>query len=147
MVKLFSLQCFNIRSMIVSNHSELAKRQARDRYGRFAYPSSCTAPSPSCHEVGSSNRHRTAHPPSRMQEVGSSSRRRTAPPLSRQKEASSDNSVEMWVAAPPPLRLQVAPPPPPTHMEESSDDSPSDSSGYNDECPHVKEVSSYKYCF
>jgi hypothetical protein len=30
-------------------------------------------------------------------------------------------------------------------MEEvSSNDSPSDSPGYNDECPHVKEVSSYE---
>jgi hypothetical protein len=59
------------------------------------------------------------------------------------------------VVAPPPLRLLVAtppppptrlvaPPPPPTCVEESSDDSPSDSSGYNDECPHVKEVSSYE---
>jgi hypothetical protein len=35
-------------------------------------------------------------------------------------------------------------PPLPTHVEEvSSNDSPSDSSSYNDECPHVKEVSSY----
>jgi hypothetical protein len=41
----------------------------------------------------------------------------------------------------------VAPPPrPPTHLDlaSSSDDSPSDSSGYNDECPHVKEVNSYE---
>jgi hypothetical protein len=36
-------------------------------------------------------------------------------------------------------------PPPPTRLEvtSSSDNSPSDSSGYNDECPHIKEVSSY----
>jgi hypothetical protein len=66
--------------------------------------------------------------------------------------------MEMWVVrrtAPPPLRLVtlpsplarlVAPPPPPlAHMEEvSSNNSPLDSSGYNDECPHVKEVSSYE---
>jgi hypothetical protein len=62
------------------------------------------------------------------------------------------------VAPPPPLRLQVAPipplthlaahpPPPLTRVEESSDDSPSDSSGYNDECPHIKEVRSYEHCF
>jgi hypothetical protein len=79
-----------------------------------------------------------------------------APPPSRQEEASSDDLVEMWVVAPPPLRLQVAPPPltclvappppplPLTHVEESFDDFPSDSLGYNDECPHVKEVSSYE---
>jgi hypothetical protein len=55
------------------------------------------------------------------------------------------------VVAPPPLRLLVSTPPPtrlvappPTCVEESSDDSPSDSSGYNDECPHVKEVNSYE---
>jgi hypothetical protein len=87
-----------------------------------------------------------------MQEVGSSSHCRTAPPPLRLEEASSDDSVEMWVVAPPPLSLQVAPPrpltslvaPPPTHMEESSDDSPSDSLGYNEECMHIKEVSSYE---
>jgi hypothetical protein len=71
-------------------------------------------------------------------------------------------------APPPPLRLQVAPPPtclvaaptppptclatappspPLTHVEESSDDFPSYSSGYNDESPHVKELSSYEHCF
>jgi hypothetical protein len=61
----------------------------------------------------------------------------------------------MWVVcrtAPPPLRLVTPPPParmvaPPPHLtrveEASSDDSPSDSSGYNDECPHVKEVNTY----
>jgi hypothetical protein len=66
---------FNIRSGIVSKkHSELEKKQARYHYGRFASPSSRTAPPPS-------------HP-----EVGSSSRCRTAPP-SRQEEASSDNSI------------------------------------------------------
>jgi hypothetical protein len=43
-----------------------------------------------------------------------------APPPSRQKEASLDNSVEMWLVAPPLLRLQVAPPP--TCVEELSDD-------------------------
>jgi hypothetical protein len=60
----------------------------------------------------------------------------------------------MWVVnytAPPPLCLGTSPPlarlvahpPPPTHMEEvSSDDSLLlDSSCYNDECPHIKEVS------
>jgi hypothetical protein len=41
----------------------------------------------------------------------------------------------MWVVAPPP----------PTRLEEaSSDDTPSASSGYNDECPHIKEVSLYE---
>jgi hypothetical protein len=92
-----------------------------------------------------------------MQEVGSSSRRRTAPPPSRIEEDSSDDLMEMWVVcrtAPLPLRLVtpppsptrlVAPPPPLTRVGEVSfDDSPSDSSGYNDECPHVKDVSSYK---
>jgi hypothetical protein len=42
----------------------------------------------------------------------------------------------------------VAPPPPPapTRLEVASsfDDSPLDLSGYNDEWPHVKEVSSYE---
>jgi hypothetical protein len=67
----------------------------------------------------------TALPPSRRQEVGSSSRRRTAPP------PTSDNlSVEMW----------VVPPPPPTYLGDSS----STSSGYYDECPHIKEVTSYE---
>jgi hypothetical protein len=112
---------------MVSKHSKLTKRQARDCYRRFTSPLSRTAPPPSCHEVGSSNR------------------RRTAPPPSLQEEASSDDSVEMWVVcrtAPPPLRL-VTPPTPPTHVEEvtSNDSLLSDSSGYNDECPHVKEVS------
>jgi hypothetical protein len=47
---------FNIRlAMVIKKHSELVKKQARDRYGRFASPSS-------------------------MQEVESSSRCRTAPP-------------------------------------------------------------------
>jgi hypothetical protein len=82
----------------------------------------------------------------------------TAPPPLCQEEASSEDSVEMWVVhhtAPPPLHLVtppppsaclVTPPPPPlTRVEEvSSDESPSDSSGYNDECPHVKKVSSYE---
>jgi hypothetical protein len=44
-------------------------------------------------------------------------------------------------------RTRLVAPPHPTHVEESSDDSPSDSSGYNDECPHVKEVSSYEHYF
>jgi hypothetical protein len=45
--------------------------------------------------------------------------------------------------APPSLRPVT--PPTPTRVEEvSSDDSPSDSSGYNDKCSHVKEVSSYE---
>jgi hypothetical protein len=73
--------------------------------------------SPSHHEVESSSHRRTAPPPSRMQEVGSSSRCRTTPPPSCQEEALSDDSVEMWVVAPPPpLRLQVAPPPSLTHV-------------------------------
>jgi hypothetical protein len=38
---------FNIRSTMISKHSELVKRQARDRYGRFAFPSTHTAPPPS----------------------------------------------------------------------------------------------------
>jgi hypothetical protein len=67
---------------------------------------------------------RTAPPPSRRQEVRSSSRH-TAPPPS-----SDDLSMEMW----------EVPPPPPTHLGDSS----STSLGYNDECPHVKEVSSYE---
>jgi hypothetical protein len=53
-----------------------------------------------------------------------------------------------WFLPPPSTRIATPPPPPPsTRVEESSDDSPSDSSGYNDECPHVKEVSSYEHCF
>jgi hypothetical protein len=113
----------DISSTMVSKHSKLVKRHARDRYGRFVSPSSRTAPSTSCHEVGSS------------------SRRRTTPPPPRQEEASSDDSVEMWVVrlTAPPLCLMT---PPPTLVEEVSfDDSLlSNSSGYNDECPHVKEV-------
>jgi hypothetical protein len=51
----------------------------------------------------------------------------------------------MWVVAPPsPLRV-VAPPSLMTRVEELSfDDSPLDSSGCNDECPHIKQVSSYE---
>jgi hypothetical protein len=83
---------------MVSKHSELTKRQARDRYGRFTSSSS-----------------------------------RTAPPPSRQEEASSNDSiVEMWVVVPPP----------PTRLELASSDS--SSSGYNGECPHVKDVSSFE---
>jgi hypothetical protein len=94
---------------MVSKHFELAKRQARDYYGRFVdSPSSRTAP-----------------PPSRHQEVGGSSRRRTFPPPS-----SDDLSVEMWEVPPPPL----------TRLSDSS-------SGFNDECPHVREVCSYEHCF
>jgi hypothetical protein len=158
---------------MVSKHSECTKRQARDCYGRFVSLSSATAPPPLRQEVESSSRHRTAPPPSRMQEVGRSSRhcttpppsrmqkvessnhRHTAPP-SRKEEASLDDSVKMWVVrrtAPPPLRLGtplplarlVAPLTMTTPLEvtSSSDDSPLDSSGYNDDCPHVKQVSSY----
>jgi hypothetical protein len=58
---------------MVSKHSELVKRHARDRYRRFASPSSRTAPPPLCQEVGSSSRRRTTLPPS-----------------------SDDSSVEMW---------------------------------------------------
>jgi hypothetical protein len=119
---------FNIRPAMASKHSELMKRHAQDCYGRFASSSSPTAP-----------------PPSRMHKVRRSSRHRTAPPPSCQEEASSNDSLEMWVVcrtAPPPLRL-VTPPTPPTHVEEvtSNDSLLSDSSGYNDECPHIKEVS------
>jgi hypothetical protein len=105
--------------MVSKKHSELTKKQTQDHYGRFASRSSRTVP-----------------PPSHMQEVGSSTCRHTAPPPSRQEEASSDDSiVEMWEVAPPPS----------TRLEDtSSDDSPAASSGYNDECPHVKEVSSYQ---
>jgi hypothetical protein len=82
---------------------------------------------PSRHEVESSSRRGTAPPTSRMQEVGNSSRHcRTAPPPS----TDLDDSIEMWVAAPPLTCL--APPPPLTCVEE---------------CPHVKEVSSYEHCF
>jgi hypothetical protein len=35
------------------------------------------------------------------------------------------------------------PPPPSTHLGDSSPTS----SGYNDECPHIREVSSYEHCF
>jgi hypothetical protein len=128
--------CFNIRpAMVNKKHSELVKKQTRDRYGKFASPSSRTAPPPSRQEVGSSSHHRTTLPPSHMQEIGSSSHCRTAPPPPRQEALSDDSVVEMWVVASPP----------PTHLQEaSSKDSPSDSSGYNDECPHAKEVSSYK---
>jgi hypothetical protein len=67
----------NIMSGMVSKHPKLTKRQARDRYGRFASFLSRTAP-----------------PPLR-QEVGSSSRRRTAPPPS-----SDDSIVETWEVSP-----------------------------------------------
>jgi hypothetical protein len=43
-----------------------------------------------------------------------------------------------------PLTHLVAPPPPTRLEEASSGDSPSSSSGYNNEWPHVKEVSSYE---
>jgi hypothetical protein len=43
--------------------------------------------------------------------------------------------MEMW---------EVSPPPPTLLEEASSDDSPSASLGYNDECPHIKKVSSYE---
>jgi hypothetical protein len=103
--------------MIIKKHSELTKKQVRDRYGRFTSHSSRTTP-----------------PPSR-QEVESSSRRCTAPPPSHEEEASSDDSiVEMWEVPPPLTCLEEA----------SSDDFPLASSGYNDECPHIKEVSSYE---
>jgi hypothetical protein len=62
-----------IRSAMVSNHLELTKRQARDRYRWFTSPASHTAP-----------------PLSRRQKVGSSSHCRTTPP-----PPSDDSSVEM----------------------------------------------------
>jgi hypothetical protein len=112
-IALITCNCcfFNIRSAMVSKHSELAKRHAQDRYGRFASPSSRTTP-----------------PPSRRQEVAGSSHRHTTPPPS-----SDDSSVEMWEVSPPPL----------TRLGDSS----STSLGYNDECPHIREVSSYEHCF
>jgi hypothetical protein len=118
---------FNIRSAMVSNHLELTKRQTQDRYGRFASPLSHTSPPSSRQKVESSGHCCTAPPPSRMQ-VGSSSHRRTALPPS-----SDDSSVEMW----------EVPPPPSTSMGDSS----STSSGYNNACPHIREVSSYEHCF
>jgi hypothetical protein len=80
-----------IRSVIVSKHSELTKRQVRDRYERFASSVSRIAP-----------------PPSHRQEVGSSSHCRIAPPPS-----SDDSSVEMWEVPPPHLRHWATPPRPP----------------------------------
>jgi hypothetical protein len=41
----------------------------------------------------------------------------------------------------------MAPPPPPLICVESSDNSPPDSLGYNDEFPHVKNVSSYELLY
>jgi hypothetical protein len=109
---------------MVSKHSQLVNRLARDRYGRFSSSSSRTAPPSSRQEVGSSS-HRHTAPPSSRQELGSSSRRRTAPPPS-----SDDSSVKMWEVPPPPL----------TRLDNSS----LTSSGYNDEYHHIKEMSSYE---
>jgi hypothetical protein len=39
---------FNIRPAMISKYSEFVKRHARDRYRRFASPSSRTAPPHSC---------------------------------------------------------------------------------------------------
>jgi hypothetical protein len=129
---------FNIRSAMVSKQLELVKRLAQDRYERFASSLSRTVSPPSRHEVGSSNRCRTALPLSRIQKVRSSSRYCTTPPPS----SDSDNSIEMWMAAlPPPLRLQAVTPPPPTCL------APPPPLTRIWECPHVKEVSSYEYCF
>jgi hypothetical protein len=128
MVKLWlSCACccfFNIRSAMVSKHSELMKRQARYRYGRFVSSSSGTAPPLSRHEVGSSNCRHTAPPPSCMQEVGSSYHCYIAPPPS----SDSDDSVEMWMPTPPPPPTRLAPSPPLTCVWV---------------CPHLKEVSSH----
>jgi hypothetical protein len=66
---------FNIIPVMLSKHSELAKKQTQDRYGRFTSPSSHISVPPSGQEVESCSRCRTAPPPSRMQEVKSSSRR------------------------------------------------------------------------
>jgi hypothetical protein len=56
---------FNIRLVMISKkYSEIMKKQARDRYGRFASPLSRTAPPPLRHEVGISRCHHTAPPPS-----------------------------------------------------------------------------------
>jgi hypothetical protein len=73
---------FNIRSTIVSKYLKLVKRQARDRYERFASPSS----------------HRCIAPPPSHQVVGSSSCRHIAPP-----PPSDDSIMEMWEVPPPPL--------------------------------------------
>jgi hypothetical protein len=78
------------------------------------------------------DRYERSASPSSMQEVGSSSRRRTAPTPSRQEASPDDSFVKMW---------EVAPPPPTRLKEALSNDSPSTSLGYNDECPHIKEVS------
>jgi hypothetical protein len=59
--------------------------------------------------------------------VGISSHRRTAP-----HPSSDDSSVEMW----------EVPPPPPTCLGDSST-----SLGNNNECPHIREVSSYEHYF
>jgi hypothetical protein len=73
---------------MVSKQSELVKKQARYRYGRFASPTSRTTPT-SRQEVESSSHLSTAHAPS------------------HQEEASFDDSiVEMWEVSPPPTSRQ-----------------------------------------
>jgi hypothetical protein len=56
---------FNIRSAMVNKPSDLAKRQARDHYERFAYPSGHTALPPAHHQKmrSSSYRHHRCHTP------------------------------------------------------------------------------------
>jgi hypothetical protein len=110
----FSTFCFfNIRSTMVSKHSLHAKRQARDRYGRFSSPSSRTTSPPSCQELGSSSRRRIAPPPLRMQEVGTSSRHRTAPlvlqlgRLGGDVGGSCSSSSNTRLGVPPPPRGEV----------------------------------------
>jgi hypothetical protein len=92
---------FNISSVMVSKHSELMKRQARDCYGMFASPSIYTAHLPSCQELASFSCCRTAPSPSHMQEVGSSSRRHTAPPPLHQRRLHRMTQWRCgWSAAP-----------------------------------------------
>jgi hypothetical protein len=63
--------------MVSKKYLKLAKKQARDYYGRFASPSSRTAPPPSCQEETSSDDSivemwEVPHPPpSRLEEVSS----------------------------------------------------------------------------
>jgi hypothetical protein len=60
--------------------------------------------------------------------------RRTVPPPTWLPVSDDDSEVEMWVVAPPLTHLEV-------DLTSSSSDDSLTSSGYNDECPHVKEVS------
>jgi hypothetical protein len=124
---------WEISSAMDSKHSELTKRQTRDRYRRFASPSSRTAPPQKLQTPP----HSSSSLALGGDFVGWLSGDVGGPP-----QCSSSSSTHV---TPPPPACLVAPPSL-THMEEvSSDDSPSDSSGYNEECPHVIEVSSYTW--